>query len=80
MGRDIEICKKKKKYILLGYSWFILFCCFLLYSKVNQLYIYPFFFRFYAPMKVKVKVKFAQSCSTLCDPMDCIVLQPRILK
>ena len=39
--------------------------------------------RLYAPMKVKVKVKFAQSCSTLCDLMDCIVhgiLQPRILK
>ena len=31
----------------------------------------------------KVKVKFAQSCLTLCDPMDCIVLgilQTRILE
>ena len=31
----------------------------------------------------KVKVKIAQSCLTLCDPMDCIVhgiLQARILE
>ena len=33
--------------------------------------------------KVKVKVKFAQSCPTLCDPMGSIVhgiLQARILE
>ena len=40
----------------------------------------------YTPIKIKLKkkkVKVAQSCPTLCDPMDCIVhgiLQARILE
>ena len=35
------------------------------------------------PKNVQVKVKVAQACPTLCDPMDCIVheiLQARILE
>ena len=34
--------------IFLEYSWFIVLCWFQVYSKVYQLYIYPFFFRFFS--------------------------------
>ena len=32
------------------------------------------------PGKPKVKVKVAQSCLTLCDPMDCGILQTRVME
>ena len=39
-------------WLFLEYSWLIMLCYFLLYSKVNQLHIfmYPFFFRFFSHM------------------------------
>ena len=53
-------------------------CQFQVYGQVTQLYIYMYpFFQILFPvrllqniMKVKVKVKVAQSCLTLCNPME----------
>ena len=59
MLTQTHICKTLKKIYCI---WFTMLCYFLVYGKVNQLYIYPLFFQFSSV---------AQSCPTLCDPMDC---------
>ena len=65
------------------YSCFTVLCWFLLYSKVNQPYVYtyPLFFGFLfhlghhrALSRVTCAIQLssvALSCLTLCDPMDC---------
>ena len=54
---NMQIFKHLRK-ILSKYNWFTVLYYFLLSSKVNQLYMH-------------MKVKVAQSCPTLCDPIDC---------
>ena len=43
---------------------------FQVYSKVIQLYMYVCVYVYIHPDMRKVKVLVAQSCPTLCDPMD----------
>ena len=59
------------KFILYKDSWFTMLCYFQIYIKVIQLYVYLHSFSYIFPLWFIQFSSVAQSCPTLCDPMDC---------